>query len=183
MAEITELHEQAEHGASDPKQARVTLTMAVLAVCVAAVSLMGHRSHTEEMIAQTKATDQWAYYQAKVIRERSYEVFLDQLSVFTLQDPAHAQEIKTKYRSEADRYLKESKEIQVEANAREAESQLFGKRSDRFDLGEVLLEASLVICSITLLTKKQMFWAVGSVVGIVGIAVAASGFFIHAAGG
>src|SRR5579863_5407756 len=182
MAEdITELHERAEHGAEHSKQAIVTLTMAVLAVCVAAVSLMGHRSHTEEMLAQTKATDQWAYYQAKVIRERSYEVFLDQLSVFSLQDPAHSQDIKAKYRSEADRYLKESKDIQIEANAKEAEAQIFGRRSDRFDLGEVLLEAALVICSITLLTRKQLFWMVGSVIGIVGISIAATGFFIHTA--
>ena len=177
--EITELHERAKHGAEHSKQAIVTLTMAVLAVCVAAVSLMGHRSHTEEMLAQTKATDQWAYYQAKVIRERSYEVFLDQLSVFTVQDKAHAEEERAKYDKEAKRYRTEANEIQVAATADEAESQAFGRRSDRFDLGEVLLEAALVICSITLLTHKRYFWMVGSVIGIAGVIIAATGFFIH----
>ena len=65
------------------------------------------------------------------------------------------------------------------ATADEAESQAFGRRSDRFDLGEVLLEAALVICSITLLTRKRYFWMVGSVIGIAGVIIAATGFFIH----
>ncbi len=180
MAEkFHELHEHAEHGASDSRLAPVTLTMAVLAVCVAAVSLMGHRSHTFEMIAQTKATDQWAYYQAKVIRERSYEVFLDQLSVFTVQNQAHADEVKQRYEKEAKRYRSEANDIQVQATADEAESQSFEHRSDRFDLGEVFLEAALVICSITLLTRKRSFWMAGSVIGIAGVIIAATGFFIH----
>lgn len=177
--EITELHERAEHGSGHHGQAHVTMTMAVLAVLVAAVSLMGHRSHTDEMIAQTKATDQWAYYQAKVIRERSYELFLDQLNVFALQDKAHAEEVRAKYDKEAKRYRSEANDIQVEATADETESQAFARRSDRFDLGEVLLEAALVICSITLLTHKPHFWVVGSIIGVVGVAIAAMGFLIH----
>ena len=40
--------------------------MAVLAVLVATVSLLGHRTHTEEIILQNQVTDQWAYYQAKI---------------------------------------------------------------------------------------------------------------------
>src|SRR5580704_14538659 len=62
--ELTELHERAEQGRERPDMAPITLTMAVLAVLVAAVSLMGHRTHTEEIILQNKVTDQWAYYQA-----------------------------------------------------------------------------------------------------------------------
>jgi hypothetical protein len=45
--EIQELHEQAEEGAHNPSLAPVTVTMAIFAVLVAAVSLLGHRAHTE----------------------------------------------------------------------------------------------------------------------------------------
>ena len=55
--EIQELRENAEHGAEEPSLAPVTVTMAVLAVLVASVSLLGHRAHTEEILHQTKATD------------------------------------------------------------------------------------------------------------------------------
>ena len=80
--ELQELHEQAEEGAHHSSLAPVTVTMAILAVLVAAVSLLGHRAHTEELLLQTKATDQWAYYQAKDIRRHTYELFLDEISVF-----------------------------------------------------------------------------------------------------
>ena len=63
--EIHELHEHAEHAREHPDLAPITLTMAVLAVLVATVSLLGHRTHTEEIILQNKVTDQWSYYQAK----------------------------------------------------------------------------------------------------------------------
>ena len=78
--DLNELHEHAEHGALEPGLAPVTVTMAIFAVLVAAASLLGHRAHTEELLHQTKSTDQWAYYQAKDIRRRSYELFLDEIS-------------------------------------------------------------------------------------------------------
>jgi hypothetical protein len=180
MAEdLRELHERAEHGAEDKSIAPVTVTMAILAVMVAVVSLLGHRSHTEELLLQTKSTDQWAQYQAKVIRERSYEVFVDQLSVFSIGDEAHAKDLKAKYSGEIDRYKKESADIMKEARDSEAEQKIVQQRGDRFDLGEVLIEAALVICSITLLTRKRYFWLFGMVAGLGGVAIAVTGFLIH----
>ena len=41
-----ELQERAEAGHHDSSLAPVSLAMAILAVCVAAVSLLGHRAHT-----------------------------------------------------------------------------------------------------------------------------------------
>lgn len=177
--EVSELQENAEHGAHEPNLAPVTVTMAILAVLVAASSLMGHRAHTEEVLHQTRATDQWAYYQAKDIRRKNYELFVDELSVFSLQNSEQAQKVKEKYAKEIERYHDEEKEIQAEARNAEKEVQIEERRADRFDLGEVLLEAALVICSITLLTRKKMFWAFGLVLGTAGLVIAASGLLIH----
>src|SRR5690348_2486906 len=66
--ELHELHEHATHAAHDPSMAPVSLTMAILAVLVAVISLLGHRTHTEEVVLQTRANDQWAYYQGKDTR-------------------------------------------------------------------------------------------------------------------
>ena len=57
--EISELHEHAEEAHHDPGLAPVTITMAILAVLVAAVSLLGHRAHTEELLNQSRASDHW----------------------------------------------------------------------------------------------------------------------------
>src|ERR1700722_18503372 len=104
--ELQELQEQAEHGA-EGNLAQVTVTMAILAVLVAALSLMGHRSHTEELLKQTAATDQWAYYQAKDIRRHTYELFVDETSVFALQNAGDLAKMKDKYAKEAERYAKD----------------------------------------------------------------------------
>lgn len=176
---IEELQENAEHGAHEPDLAPVTVTMAVLAVLVAATGLLGHRAHTEEMLNQTKATDQWAYYQAKNIRQKNYELFIDEMSVFTVQNSEQTQKIREKYQKEIDKYKDQEKDIKNEAESAENDVEIEGKRADRFDLGEVLLEAALVICSITLLTRKRLFWAMGLVLGAAGVVIAASGLLIH----
>jgi Domain of unknown function (DUF4337) len=177
--ELSELQENAEHGAHERSLAPVTVTMAILAVLVAGVSLLGHRAHTEEILLQTKSTDQWAYYQAKEIRRRSYELFLDQLSVFSLQTGDQAGKLKEKYEKEVERYRDEQKDIQGEARKAEDEVGVQEKRADRFDLGEVLLEAALVICSITLLTRKRLYWGIGLLLGLTGVIIGASGLFIR----
>jgi hypothetical protein len=174
-----ELQENAEHGAHAPNLAPVTITMAVFAVLVAATSLIGHRAHTEEILHQTRATDQWAYYQAKDIRKKTYELFLDELSVFALQGGEQIQKVKEKYQKEIERYRDEQKDIMAEAKSAEDDVRRQEKRADRFDLGEVMLEAALVICSITLLTNKRVFWLCGLVLGAIGFVIAATGFLIH----
>ncbi|HET7840896.1 MAG TPA: DUF4337 domain-containing protein [Candidatus Acidoferrales bacterium] len=177
--EIQELHEHAREGAHNPSLAPVTVTMAIFAVLVAAVSLLGHRAHTEELLAQTKATDQWAYYQAKDIRQHSYETFLDQLSLAGPQNSDQVQKLRDKYAKEVQRYRAEQAEIEAEARRAESEVTLQRRRADRFDLGEVILEAALVICSIALLTRKRLFWQLGLVLGISGMVIGAAGFLVH----
>src|ERR1700675_2633993 len=159
MAEdIRELEENAEYGAHEPSLAPGMMTMAIFAVLVAPTGLMRLRSHSEELLDQTKATDQWAYYQAKDIRRRNYELFIDELSVFTLQNSDKIDKVKEKYSKELTRYRDQEKDIQAEARSAENEVIVEQRRANRFDLGEVMLEAALVICSITLLTRKKGFW-------------------------
>ena len=177
--EIQELHEHAEEAARQRSLAPVTVTMAILAVLFAGVTLLGHRAHTEEILLQTRATDQWAYYQAKEIRRRSYELFLDEVSVFSLQPTEKVDQLKQKYNQEVARYNQEQKDIEAEARKAEDEVRQQERRADRFDLGEVLLEAALVICSITLLTRKRFFWVLGLALGVCGIAIGTAGFFVH----
>jgi hypothetical protein len=177
--EIQELHEHAQEGAHNPSLAPVTVTMAIFAVLVAAVSLLGHRAHTEELLHQTKATDQWAYYQAKDIRQHSYETFLDQLSLAAPQNSDQVQKLRDKYTKEVQRYQAQQSEIEAEARRAESEVTLQRRRADRFDLGEVILEAALVICSIALLTRRRLFWKLGLVLGISGTIIGAAGFLVH----
>jgi hypothetical protein len=177
--ELTELHEHAEHAREHPDLAPITLTMAVLAVLVATVSLLGHRTHTEEIILQNKVTDQWAYYQAKNIRRHTDELFADLTTVVASKDADAVAKLQEKYRAEADRYKEEQKELDKEARATEKETELTRRKADRFDLGEVFLEIALVITSITLLSGRRMFWHLGLLLATAGILVAASVWIVR----
>ena len=177
--ELQELQEHAEHGKHDPTLAPVSLTMALLAVLVAVVALLGHRAHTEELVLQTKSTDQWAFYQAKNIRRHNDEFFTDLTSVTPTTDAAALAKLREKYSQEAERYKDEQKDIESEARKLEGEVATERKRADRYDLAEVFLEIGLVITSITLLSGRRLFWHLGILMGVVGIVVAVMGLMVH----
>ena len=177
--ELHELHEHAQHAKHDPSMAPVTLTMAVLAVLVATVSLLGHRSHTDEGMMQTRIADQWAYYQAKAIRRHSDEQLTEMAAFMASDNSKDAAAFREKYRAEADRYRDEQKELEAKAHELEEEVATERRRGDRFDLGEVLIEIALVITSITLLSSRKIFWYFGMILGLAGIVVAATGLLIH----
>jgi hypothetical protein len=171
--EAQELREQAEKAREDRSLAAVSLTMAVLAVLVAVVSLLGHRAHTEEVILQAKSSDQWAYYQAKNIRQHEDELFV------AGSNAGVAAEVREKYSQEAERYKKEKDEIQDKAQELEREVKVETSRADRYDLAEVFLEIGLVITSITLLSGRRIFWHLGIVFSVLGVVVAVTGAMVH----
>jgi len=177
--ELSELREQAEKAKENPSLAPISVTMAILAVCVAVVSLMGHRAHTEELLFQNRATDQWAYYQAKNIRRNSYAMGVDLLALGNFKDNAQAEKVRDKYSQEVERYTKEQTEIEEQAKDLEKESATEQRRANRFDLGEVFLEIALVITSLALLSGKRGFWFLGIASGLTGLAVAVTGLLLR----
>ena len=176
--ELTELQEHAEHAKHDPSLAPVSLTMAVLAVVVATVSLLGHRTSTEEVVIQNKVTDQWGYYQAKNIRRHSDEQMADLASIIATKDAEAAARLQEKYHAEAERYRDEQKELDAKAKELEHEAELTHHKTDRFDLAEVFLEIALVITSITLLSGRRLFWYLGLLFGTTGVLTAATALLL-----
>jgi hypothetical protein len=174
---LKELHEGAEHAEHDRSMVPVTLTMAILAVFVAAVSLLGHRAHTEEVILQDEVTDGWGYYQAKTIRRNTDQMFVDLVSMVPSTDSALASKLRARYETDIKRYTGDQKEIETKTKKLESETAHEKKRADLYDLGEVLVEVALVITSITLLSKQRIFWFSGMIIGIAGLVVAAIGIF------
>src|SRR5262245_57141330 len=90
--------EHAEHAAHahDPFDKRVTLSIAIVAAALAAVTMLGHRAHNatlqlhseatrlqaEAGIVHNQAANQWAYFQSWNIREHAYRTNVEQLKLF-----------------------------------------------------------------------------------------------------
>ncbi|HYV75867.1 MAG TPA: DUF4337 domain-containing protein [Candidatus Binatia bacterium] len=171
--EMNELKESAEAAKERRELAPVSLTMAVAAVLVATVSLLGHRAHTEEILLQNEVTDKWAYYQAKNLRRNNLEALHDVLNALEAKNEK-AEQVAKRFETDIERYHEDQKQIQNEARGLENELKHETSRADRFDLGEVFLEIALVVTSITLLTGRKLYWGLGIVFAAVGVITAAT---------
>ena len=183
MSSEMEAIDKAKEAAAEARErkhlAPISLTMAILAVLIATVSMLGHRSHTKEILRLNEATDQWAYYQAKNIRLNTLEALSEVLTALENTKAERAQQVQKKFHDDIDKYRDQKNDIQNKARGLEAEVGLASRRADRFDLGEVFLEIALVVTSITLLTDKRTYWYFGLVLATVGIVAAARGFMLH----
>ena len=176
--EAQELQENAHHARHEESMMPVALTMTVLAVLVAVVTVLGHRTHTDEIFNTVKASDTWNEYQAKKIRAYNTSLTTDLISVVTLADKNAADKIAKGYASHQDKWAEDFEAEKKQAEAYEEEVKLAQRKGDHFDLGEALLEIGLVISSITLLTKKRIYWAVGLTSSAVGVVAAIFGLLL-----
>jgi uncharacterized protein DUF4337 len=157
----------------------VSITISIMAVLAAGVTLLGHRAHTEELLRQSQAADKWAQYQAKSVRLHETQGFSDVVSLVASMDKEKGQALREKYLKEVEHYQSDKEDISKEARDLEGERDFAGRKADRFDGGEAFLEIGLVICSITLLTRRQGFWFGGMLLGAAGVVLAATGLLLH----
>lgn len=176
MSVDEELSESSEH-AKEPFDKMVAVTMAIIAAMLAIVSVLGHILTTEELLAQQKSSDQWAFYQAKAIRRYDSDIAKDILSA--MPGAQAASKSIEKYAANVERYQKDSEEIQKEAEQLAAESKVKGGQALRLHFGEVFLEIGIVFASLAILTKRRLVWSASMVCAGVGIVIAATGALVH----
>jgi hypothetical protein len=176
--EVNEFSKQMKE-AGESGMRHVSLAISVLAVLVAMVTVVGHRTHTEAILMQTRAADQWNQYQAKKIRQEQVSTTTDLLSLQPSSNDAAVQKKLADYRSHMEKWNGEIADEQQKAFDLEHEVDRAERRADRYDLGEALLEISVVLSSITLLTRRRRYFVLGLLFGLVGIIAAATALLIH----
>jgi Domain of unknown function (DUF4337) len=179
--EATEANEfsQQMKEAGEAGMRNVSFAISVFAVLVAMVTVVAHRTHTEAILMQTRAADQWNLYQAKKIRQVQVSTTSDLLSLQPSSNDAAVQKKLAEYRSHLDKWNGEISEEQKEAVDLEHEVDRAEKRADRYDLGEALLEISVVLSSITLLTRRRRYFFLGALFGLSGLIAAATALLVH----
>jgi hypothetical protein len=167
-----------EAGEGGESLRRISLGISILAVLVAMVTVLGHRSHTEAMLMQTRAADQWNEYQAKKIRMDNLSVHLGLLALQPSND-ASAVAAKTKeYQAHIEKWTVDLAEEQEKAKEFEREVAHAEAQAARYDLGEALLQIAVVLCSITLFTRNHAYFLLGLALGTAGIVVALSALLV-----
>jgi hypothetical protein len=176
--DVNEFEKQMQE-AGEGGMKHIALAISVLAVLVAMVTVLGHRTHTEAVLQQTRAADQWNLYQAKKIREGQISVESDLLSLQPSSNDAGVQKKIADNKAHIEKWNDDLKEEQEKALDLEADVNRAEKRADRYDLGEALLQIAVVLSSITLLTRQQAYFILGLVIGLAGVLTAASAFLVH----
>jgi uncharacterized protein DUF4337 len=164
---------------------RVALVTAIYAVILAIASLGGNNAMKEMLLAQQEASNQWAYYQSKVIREHlnrgnklMLETQLAEPSSLRGPDREKFDGLARKFADEERRMNADKKEIEPKAKAAEAERDRNQLKDPYFDYAEVLLQIAIVCASVSILsTSRPMFWF-SSVLAVLGTVSTVNGFLL-----
>ena len=187
MAEVElpkpdELHEHAANSFSR----RVALVTAIYAVVLAIAALGGNHAMKEMLLAQQQSSDQWAFYQAKVIREHLYRAQKMRLEV-DLAERAGASRADTREKMEAllkkldeeeKRYNAEKKDIEKDAKKLEAMRDSFQARDPYFLVAEALLQIAIVMSSVSILARSGLIFSFSLILAVGGAALTANGYFM-----
>jgi len=173
---MTEIELKPEH-AEDPNTRRVGILVGVVGILLSVVTIASHRAHTNAVIHRTESNDQWSYYQAKKIREATTDIAITLIQSLGT-DPAKVAAAAQKLATARDKYASDEKEIQKNADEKEAESAREEKRALYFDIGEGLLELGLVLCSLYFLARKNFFPIFGILASAGGTVLGVAGFML-----
>ena len=193
---IAEIHEdRAEHEQSERFRNRAALLIALLAA-VLAIGGLGGGNATDDMIFNNiRASDTWAFFQAKNMRQTLYEVAAAQLEAEIAANgaatPAQAARL-AEYRATIARYEDEpdpeapgdvtrgegKKQLRARAEAYEAARDRAGEQDGNFDMAEVLLQLALVLGSVAILAINRPILFLATLLGLGGAALTANGFLL-----
>jgi hypothetical protein len=121
---------------------------------------------------QTQASDQWAYYQAKSIKKKSYEIGRDQLAHIS-PPPA---DLMKKYEAAITEYRKDQADIKTNAEAFQRIRDNFrndaveaGVKGGRMGMAISFFSVSIATASICLVTKKKPLWFLSLILAAIAV--------------
>lgn len=168
----------------EPWMGRMALVTVLFAVCATLSTFKGSSYSTRSVINQALASDQWAFYQAKSIKQHFYEMNADQIDLQLAQlpknSPAHdvLQRKAVSYRDEIKRYSSEKKEIEAKAKEYEKQREEATRHSQPLGIAVIFFQISILLTSIAGLMKMQKVWWCAIPTGLAGVVYFLDGFLL-----
>ena len=161
------------HGSAGRMINQIAMFTAIIATVGAIFSYMGGFTQANAglfknnaAIKKTEASNQWNYFQSKSTKQSLAEVSRD----------LSPDDKKGLYQAKIERYDKEKKEIEGDARKLEAQATDWDKRSDeqmhqhhRWAQATTVLQVSIALAAIALLTRKK--WLEYAMFGVAGVGV------------
>jgi hypothetical protein len=179
--------EHAEHAAHSNKH--IALLIAVIALFLAFSETLGKSAQTLGIELNIKASDTWAFYQAKNIRQTTVRVAADTMTVeaAALTDvaiKAAAQKQIDTWKRTADRYESEpetregKKELMVRAQAAEKERDVAMARYHNYEIASAAYQIGIVLASAAVITSMIVLAYGAAGLGVVGIIFTGIALFV-----
>jgi Domain of unknown function (DUF4337) len=175
--------EHLEHQRSQVFSRRVALTTAFYAVALAVAALGGKVAMKEMLLAQQQSSDQWAFYQAKVIREHQYrgqkmllEAQLAEPSSLKGAERAKFEALAKKFAEEEKRFNAEKKDIEKDAKKLEHQRDRHRARDPNFEYAEIFLQIAIVTASVAILAGSKAMFVFSLVAAVLGVLLTINGF-------
>ncbi len=190
---------EARDNADESFKNRAALSIAFMATLLAITSLGGGNAAEDMANNNIHASDTWAFYQAKSIRQTSLRVAADGLEADLLANPnmppaarEFVQKKLEEYRATAARYedepdkddpanpLKGEGRKQLTARARdyEAKREEAQKQDPNFDFAEALFQIAIVLASVAILAGSRLILRVSFVAGAIATLLMLNGYFL-----
>jgi len=188
--------ERADAAATDKFRERAALLISVLAMLLAIGSLGGGNATDDMVHGNIKASDTWAFYQAKNVRQTEYRLAADRLTL-ELADPTISPEARAaavaqlaKYQETIARYDDEpdaaapgdslrgegKKQLAARARSYEAVRERASEQDGNFDYSETFLQLAIVLGSVAILASSRTVLMFSMGLGVVGAILLINGF-------
>ena len=164
----------------------LALTTVILAVCATLSTFKGGNFSTLAVMSQSKASDQWSYYQSKSIKGYVYEIQKEKLELeLKAMGNKVSKSLAAEYEKKIDAYAKKIKKYdeekaKIDKDARELERVRDDaqRHSKAFGMAVIFLQIAILLSSISALMKKKILWLCGCIVGVGGIVYFVNGFLL-----
>ena len=194
IAELKEERSEQQH--EDRFNRGAALLIAVMAAVLAVGGLGGGNATDDMIISNIRASDTWAFYQAKNVRQTMYEIEVadleSRLPLETGADRAALEARIAEYQATVARYDDEpdpdapadplrgegKKQLMAQAQAFEAARDVAAAKDDNFDLAEVALQLALVLGSVAILATNRAILTASAVLGALGSVLTLNGFLL-----
>ncbi len=186
--DASDLMDQDKH--QDNFKQRAAILIAILAMFLAITGLGGANAEKEATNNNIFASNFYAFYQAKNIRQTSFALAADALEL-EFANPALAPDQKAAMQKRIDGYRKNVARYETEPETNEGKKELLVrakafeqlrdhalKQDPYFDYAEVFLQIAIVLVSVAIVAGLSWLVFAGAALGTLGAILMVNGFFL-----
>jgi hypothetical protein len=175
----------------DAFKKRAAILIAVLAMLLAVTGLGGSNSMKDALLGNIEASNAFSFYQAKNMRQTSYELAADEIETIWLNDPSLSEGTRSSLRKKLDEYKTRiaryesepatgegKKELLVRARELEARRDQAIRKDPYFDYAQALLQIAIVLISVAIVADQRWLVALGGALGALGTLLMINGFLL-----